>query len=321
MFSILSSIWQIVEYTIVDYIDVDFTLWLTWLLLPLLITFLLPLIIAVLLYVTVLILYVYKLHRARLRHAYELDWRNASRSVVAAVWDAHGWIWHGYEVVGLEKIPENESVLFVYYHGAIPTDLYYFISKVFLSNSKLIHTVADRFLFKVPGWSIISDALKVIPGTVQTCSAILKEGNMLAISPGGVYEAQFGDSYYRLMWKKRLGFAKVALDAKVSIIPIFTKNIREAFRTISWGRRFWLRLYAATRFPFVPIYGGFPVKLTTYVGNPIPYDGNLTPEELRTKVATALEELINEHQNVPGSITRALFERVYQPPSKRQHQL
>ena len=103
----------------------------------------------------------------------------------------------------------------MYYHGAIPIDLYYFISKVFLFNSKLIHTVADRFLFKCPGWSIISDVLKVIPGTIQTCSAILKEGNMLAISPGGVYEAQFGDSYYQLMWKKRLGFAKVALDAKV----------------------------------------------------------------------------------------------------------
>lgn len=38
---------------------------------------------------------------------------------------------------------------------------------------------------------------------------------MLAISPGGVYEAQFGNSYYELMWKKRMGFAKVALDAKV----------------------------------------------------------------------------------------------------------
>lgn len=118
-------------------------------------------------------------------------------------------------MIGIENIPQNEPVLFVYYHGAIPIDIYYFISKILLLNSRLIHTVADRFLFKCPGWSIISDVLKVIPGTVQTCSAILKEGNMLAISPGGVYEAQFGDSYYQLMWKKRVGFAKVALDAKV----------------------------------------------------------------------------------------------------------
>jgi hypothetical protein len=34
----------------------------------------------------------------------------------------------------------------------------------------------------------------------------------------------------------------------------------------------------------VPIYGGFPVKLVTYVGEPIPYDPNLTPEELAKKV-------------------------------------
>lgn len=46
----------------------------------------------------------------------------------------------------------------------------------------------------------------------------------------------------------------------------------------------WLRIYAATKFPFVPIYGGFPVKLTTYVGKPIPYDASLTPEELQLKV-------------------------------------
>ena len=115
----------------------------------------------------------------------------------------------------MENIPKTEPVLIVYYHGAIPIDLYYFIAKVLLFHSRLIHTVADRFLFNFPGWSIISDVIKVIPGTIQTCSSILKEGNMLAISPGGVYEAQFSDAYYRLMWKKRLGFAKVALDAKV----------------------------------------------------------------------------------------------------------
>ncbi|XP_076646267.1 DGAT1/2-independent enzyme synthesizing storage lipids [Halictus rubicundus] len=317
MFSTMFNLRTILENTIVEYIDVDFTLWLSWLLMPLLITFLLPLVIVILLYLTALILYVYKLHRGRLRNACGTDWRNAARNVVAVVWDAHGWIWYGYEVVGLENIPKDEPVLFVYYHGAIPIDLYYFIAKVLLLNSRLIHSVADRFLFKCPGWSIISDVLKVIPGTIQTCSNILKEGNMLAISPGGVYEAQFGDSYYELMWKKRVGFAKVALDAKVCIIPFFTRNVREAFRSASWGRRMWLRIYAATRFPFVPIYGGFPVKLTTYVGKPIPYDSSLTPDELQSKVADALNDLIKEHQRIPGSISLALLERICDVDKKK----
>jgi len=51
------------------------------------------------------------------------------------------------------------------------------------------------------------------------------------------------------------------------------------------GRRIWLKIYAKTKLPLLPIYGGFPVKLVTYVGKPIPYDGNLTPEELQIKVS------------------------------------
>ncbi|KAK0095289.1 hypothetical protein PV326_008755 [Microctonus aethiopoides] len=310
---------RIIENIIVDYIDVDFTLWLSWLLMPLLVTFMLPVVILLLLYITAAIFYIYKLHRSRLREAYGKDWKNAARSVGAAMWDAHGYIYYGYEVVGLENIPMDEPVLFIYYHGAVPIDLYYFIAKIVLLNSKVIHSVVDKFLLKVPGFAIICDVMKLIPGTIKTCSAILQDGNMLAISPGGVYEAQFGNSYYQLQWKKRMGFAKVALDAKVKIVPIFTKNLREAFRTVSWGRRMWLRIYAATRLPFAPIYGGFPVKLKTFVGEPIPYDSNLTPELLTAKVAKALEDLIAQHQQIPGSITRALLERIYDPSSTKDH--
>ncbi|XP_065199999.1 DGAT1/2-independent enzyme synthesizing storage lipids [Planococcus citri] len=282
-----------------------------WLLAPLVISFLLPLLIVLLFYITAIILYIYKLHKDTIREAYESHFWDGARKTVAALWDAHGWLWHGYEIEGLDKIPDDTPALFIYYHGAIPVDLYYFLARVFLLKNRLIHTVADRFLFRIPGFSIISEALNVIPGTVQTCSSILKDNNLLAISPGGVYEAQFGDCYYQLMWKKRLGFAKVAIDAKVPIIPIFTENVREAFRSITIGRKYWLKLYLQTRFPFIPIYGGFPVKLRTHVGEPIPYDQSLTPEDLQLKVAKSLEQLIGKHQQIPGSIMKSLFQRVY----------
>lgn len=99
-----------------------------------------------------------------------------------------------------------------------------------------------------------------------------------------------------------------------------------------------MKLYAKTRLPLIPIYGGFPVKLVTYIGKPIPYDANLTPEELQIKVnkimkaykthiffyiklylknistyfqvADSLQDLIRKHQKVPGNITRALVERI-----------
>lgn len=153
--------------------------------------------------------------------------------------------------------------------------------------------------------------MKVCPGTVQTCANTLKDGNLLAISPGGVYEAQFGDSNYELLWKNRIGFAKVALEAKVPIIPMFTENLREGFRSVSFMQRLFIKLYNKTKFPMRPVYGGFPVKFRTYLGTPIEYDPDVTPEQLQEKCALAIEDLINKHQRIPGSILQALADRFY----------
>ena len=59
----------------------------------------------------------------------------------------------GYEVNGMENIPDEGPALILYYHGAIPIDFYYFISKCILFKGRLIRTVGDRFLFNVPGKS------------------------------------------------------------------------------------------------------------------------------------------------------------------------
>ena len=58
------------------------------------------------------------------------------------------------------------------------------------------------------------DAFEVTPGTVDSCSSLLMDGNLLAISPGGVREALFSDHNYDLIWGKRCGFAKSAIAAK-----------------------------------------------------------------------------------------------------------
>lgn len=57
----------------------------------------------------------------------------------------------GYEVVGLENIPDTGPALIVYYHGAIPIDFYYILAKCILVKDRLIRCVGDRFLFKMPG--------------------------------------------------------------------------------------------------------------------------------------------------------------------------
>lgn len=42
--------------------------------------------------------------------------------------------------------------------------------------------------------------------------------------------------------------------------------------------------YKHFRLLVLPIYGGLPVKFRTYIGEPIPYDPNITAKELAEKV-------------------------------------
>ncbi|KAL1420714.1 hypothetical protein MTO96_004452 [Rhipicephalus appendiculatus] len=288
--------------------DIDYFNWLVWLFTPVAVAFLLPTLVILLLYISILFLHIYR-YRRPLRDAYARHFWDGARYTLALLWSGHGRVWHGYEVQGMENIPDTGGALIVYYHGALPLDYYYLLASCLLHKRRLIRAVGDRFLFMVPGFKILTEVFKVSPGTVQSCAQVMRDGNLLAIAPGGVLEAQFGDERYRLLWKKRLGFAKAAIEAQVPIVPVFTENIREAFRTVAFGRGLFKWLYDKTRLPIVPIYGGFPVKLRTIIGPPIPFDPNASPQELAHKAASAVEALIQQHQEIPGSIVRALAQR------------
>ena len=58
----------------------------------------------------------------------------------------------------------------------------------------------------------------------------------------------------------------------------------------------WTLIYTWTKVPMTPLYGGFPVKLTTHVGEPI-FPGDYdTVEDLRVAVVEAMKGLIDTHQ-------------------------
>ncbi|CAF2829384.1 unnamed protein product [Rotaria sp. Silwood2] len=223
---------------------------------------------------------IYK-HWNRLKAAYSEDLWYGAIKTLAVFWELQSTIWH---VEGLENIPTQGPVLIIFYHGALPIDFYYLFAKIWLYRNRRVRVVADKFVFKIPGLATLLEALEIQPSTSAMCRLMLEEGHVLAIAPGGVREALFGDQNYQLIWKERKGFAKVAIDAKVPIIPMFTKNCREAVRAMTLGRRLLSYIYEKTRLPLVPIYGIFPVKLITYLGEPIPYDPNITPEALADRV-------------------------------------
>lgn len=296
--------------------------YLLWLFLPIIIVFVLPIFLVFFIYGCVIFLHIYGL-RHRIREAYHTSYWNGARIAITSFWDAVGHVWHGYELHGIENVPDDGSALFIYYHGCLPLDVYYLIAKLVLHKNRSLHCVGDKFIFKIPGWSAICKVFSITAGTVEECTKELKEGNLLCIAPGGVREALFSDpNVYDILWGKRLGFARVVINARTPVIPMFTENCRESFRTPEWGRSFFRWVYERTKMPLCPIYGGFPVKMVTHLGKPMTFDyDNVTPEEVRRQIKREVRALIRKHQRLPGSILRGIAQRFRSEKTKEREVL
>jgi 1-acyl-sn-glycerol-3-phosphate acyltransferase len=240
----------------------------------------------------------------------DVEFKVKARAAIALLWECHGWIWHGYEIVGFENLPADKRALVVYYHGVIPVDYYYLSARYSIKYKRTIWTIAANFLFKTPGLRGLMDVVQATPGTVQQIADLLRKDEIVSVAPGGVREAQFSNEYYELVWNGHLGFAKAACLGKAPIIPVFTQNVREAYRTAPFFRGFFRKIFEKTKLPLLPVYGGFPVKLRTIIGEPIPYDEKATPEEVAERTAEAIRELIRKHQRLPGSILSAMLDRI-----------
>lgn len=100
----------------------------------------------------------------------DLNYWNVAQKCVAAVWDAHARIYHGYEVIGMEHVPVSGAALIVYYHGAIPIDMYYFVARVCLERVSKIYsiTLGDHKSSQGPFSLIRTHLLQTIPGPFDT---------------------------------------------------------------------------------------------------------------------------------------------------------
>ncbi|CAH8538148.1 unnamed protein product [Schistosoma turkestanicum] len=313
-----------------------------WLRHPVLLCLLLPFLLIFFIYFTVILLHLYHLrfwlrrHLNRLlakfrqsasvsstsstSHLYLDSLAELLRRIVAAVWDSHGRIFHGYEIIGMEKLPLTGPAYLVYYHGTCPFDAYYFTSRYCIERDRFPVPVVDRFVFRVPGLGRLLETVGAIKGSVDECVAHLKpghilkngkvsQGDVLLLSPGGVREALFSDEFYTVMWENRRGFARISLLSGQPIYPMFTENIRETIRIVQFGKNWWRYLYERTRLPIVIFYGYFPVKLRSYIGDPIYPLPNETCDELASRVRVSIEELIRKHQLIPSNLFCALMQR------------
>lgn len=244
-----------------------------------------------------------------------------------------------------ERLPADRPLLFVGNHSLYALlDVPHLFVKLWEDHNIFLRTLGDHAHFKLPVWRELMERWGVVDGTPENCAALFEAGESVLVFPGGAREvAKRKGERYQLVWKERLGFARMAIRYGATIVPFAAIGAEDA----------WDIVYDAedlSRSPVGPLVEGIyqsigvakdsvfplakgvgptpfprPERLYFSIGEPVPvsaYAGRADDEEacwaLRRQVEGAvrkeMEFLLSEREwDVDRSFSSRLLRRISKP--------
>ena len=224
---------------------------------------------------------------------------------------------------GLANIPADGPCLLVGNHsgGILIADTFVFSTAFYRHFSPLreFHQLAHDLVFRIPGVRAILSRWGTVPASPENMRRARERGAALLVYPGGDEET------YRPSWEStnidfagRTGFARLALEHDVPIIPVVAIGGQETALFLGRGRRLAsvLQLNRFARVKVLPAQLGpplgvtifdlpirfpIPAKITVTVGKPIDLRQRLgrdaDPEEAYDLVTTNMQRTLTRLGN------------------------
>ncbi|QDK97527.1 acyltransferase family protein [Acinetobacter tandoii] len=93
-----------------------------------------------------------------------------------------------------------------------------------------LRSLGDRMHFYVPLWKDILTKGGMVLGTPENCHKLMLSGQSIIVFPGGAREVmRRKGERYQLIWKKRAGFARLAIEHGYDIIPFASVGADDCF--------------------------------------------------------------------------------------------
>ena len=227
------------------------------------------------------------------------------------------------EYLHLDRADPGRPTLFVCNHSVFGVlDVLLFSDGLYRERGISLRMLADRNHFKFPLWRDFVVQTGAVLGTRANCAALMRRGEHLLVFPGGAREVfKHKGEAYRLIWKERYGFVRLAIEHGYSITPYATVGAEEAFDVLLDSGdymdtpvgRYLKRWGIADRYlrggeEFPPVVRGLgltvmprPENLYFLIGKPIEtarYRGEAENRDVlrrvRNRIGRSLEQLIAE---------------------------
>lgn len=146
--------------------------------------------------------------------------------------------WFSPRLYGFEKIERERPALYVSNHTVLGlTDGFFLGLDMFLQKDIMLRPLVDHMHWEVPFWRQLIKNIGMVPGTRESCSALMDAGEHILVFPGGRREVckQRGEAY-KLIWRNRTGFAHMAVKHGYDIVPVAAIGGEEMYDIVADAR-------------------------------------------------------------------------------------
>lgn len=159
------------------------------------------------------------------------------------------------ELVGAHHVPAAGGALLVANHGPFGFDAVV-LGALLARHARIPRWLADRNLWRTPGLGAALDFVGAIPGEPDGAVSLLERGELVVVYPGGVFDSfKPHAERHKLQWRKRAGFARVALRARVPIVPVAACGVDDIYRVVAREPGFGKWVFGDERYNFPIVLG------------------------------------------------------------------
>jgi 1-acyl-sn-glycerol-3-phosphate acyltransferase len=132
------------------------------------------------------------------------------------------------KVYGIERIPDD-GVLFVGNHTIFGfMDLPFMMAELWKRRRMTVRGLGEHAHYALPLWRDLLAACGMVRGTRENVRALMRERQNVLVFPGGAREVnKRRGERYQLMWKERIGFARLAIEHRYPVVPFAAVGAEE----------------------------------------------------------------------------------------------
>lgn len=182
--------------------------------------------------------------------------------------------YHSHKIIGIDKIPKEGPAIIVCNHSLATYDIVLLLTAVYEETGRFTRQLMDRIFRKVPVLYDFVEALGARVANPKTAEALLKNGELVGVAPGGMREALRPSSEkYKILWGRRKGFIRLSINAQAPIYLAACANGDDLYDIYENKLTALAYKYLKVPLPFAKGFGltpiPKPVKLTHIVSDPI----------------------------------------------------